>query len=315
MRYNNLDNTTTSDIYDSITDEYTITDLVTAGGFIFLLEYKDDGSFPIPQHTYHLVRVDRNGGNWDYLYDEVIGAQNILLKNIQADDVYVYWQNNFQLFKLPQDAEALPYTNLFINRVEVTQGVQSLADDVPLIRGKTTFVRVVPQADGEAVEWVTANLQLLTELGTELGEEMLPINSSLYLTVEPSPSPTVLESHFLFELPASITDTDTLRFRVIINPDNEPPELDTQQTDNIDFVALPMVASPELTIELFNLGYEVNGVAFNTNPGLALTRRWIQQAYPLSTEAFHFNTQDVDGGVALGARVAQTHPDCAAYSE
>ena len=49
-------------------------------------------------------------------------------------------------------------SNLRITGMEVTQGIQDLANSVLLVSGRRTFVRVYVKSDGPAVPGVTATL-------------------------------------------------------------------------------------------------------------------------------------------------------------
>lgn len=315
IRYNNLNSSTTTGIYNSVTSDYTIYDLVTGAGFLFILEYKSEGEPITLEHTYHLVRTGRSGGDWGYIYDQVIGTLEPVLINLRTDKNHVYWQETNKLLKLPQNAEALPYINLSISETEVTQGVKSTVNFLPLIRGKRTFIRVVPQADGEAVDWVTAHLQLFDDDDQPMGDVLLPING-MYQKVEPAPAGMVLDTQFLFEVPGSLVDGSNFRYEVTLNPYNEPPELDSERADNVVSGFRSLVPSPKLTLDMFYLSYTFNDTTFSNFPNMPLTIMWINQAYPLAEGAdyYEFIPHSLNWGNALGLRVAQIHPDCAMYT-
>jgi hypothetical protein len=91
--------------------------------------------------------------------------------------------------------------------IEVTQGIQDLANRVPLISGRRTFVRVYVQSDGPAVPGVTTTLTGVGTYGTIGGLVTVPLGSLApvnaagpRITVRPLPKRSVLDDSFLFDI-------------------------------------------------------------------------------------------------------------------
>jgi uncharacterized repeat protein (TIGR01451 family) len=117
--------------------------------------------------------------------------------------------------------------DLTIADMEITQGIQNLANDVPLVQDKTTFVRVYPAVDivdrrvGARLRGFRGNVELP-------GSPLRPINPAV--TVRTSGADRAFLSHtFNFWLPESwLSGNVTLRAE--INPDG--PVLESNTANN-----------------------------------------------------------------------------------
>jgi hypothetical protein len=97
-----------------------------------------------------------------------------------------------------------PPTNLHVTGMEVTQAIQDLANSVPLVSGRRTFVRVYVQSDGPAVPGVTATLSgagTILAPGAPGGAVTVPLGSLVpvnpygpRITVRPLPKRSILRS-------------------------------------------------------------------------------------------------------------------------
>ncbi|MBX2997535.1 MAG: hypothetical protein KF893_03420 [Caldilineaceae bacterium] len=106
--------------------------------------------------------------------------------------------------------------DLSIANMEITQGIQNLANGVPLVSNKETFVRVYPAVSPVGINPVTVRLEGRRG-GTLLGT-LSPINGSV--TVSPGAiDRTQLNRTLNFWIPASWR-TGTVEFRAIIDPNN-----------------------------------------------------------------------------------------------
>lgn len=131
-----------------------------------------------------------------------------------------------------------PARHLRVTGMEVTQGIQDLANSVPLISGRRTFVRVYVQSDGPAVSGVTASLSGAGTFCTVGGcvtnplGSLVPVNTVktattetplTHITVSPNPKRSNLNDSFLFELPWAWTNYRALRLHAEPSVGSGPP--------------------------------------------------------------------------------------------
>jgi len=161
---------------------------------------------------------------------------------LDVDGVYVQ-QDIRTISRLSFNAEALT-REIGIAGWEVTQGIQRLANDVPLVAGKTTFVRLYPTLeDGTDVGAVTAVLHGFHN-GVPLPESpiypsnmAIPVNATTTLADR-----AALDSGWLFQLPESWTRTDdglipqvgtTLSLQAVIDPNGAYAASDDDSNNEI----------------------------------------------------------------------------------
>jgi hypothetical protein len=110
--------------------------------------------------------------------------------------------------------------DLTISNMEINQGIQNLASNVPLVSNKETFVRVYPASAPGSVPAVTARLE--GRRGGVLLGMLSPVNGSISASAG-VPDRTLLNRSLNFWIPASWR-TGTVEFRAIIDPANVLPE-------------------------------------------------------------------------------------------
>ena len=71
--------------------------------------------------------------------------------------------------------------------------------------------------------------------------------------MRPNPNRNDINQSFLFELPWSWTQQDSLNLRFTLNPYKVP--LEPNYGDNQSSLTLPFVNSPTLSVEFFRLNY------------------------------------------------------------
>ncbi|GAB4577595.1 MAG: BACON domain-containing carbohydrate-binding protein [Anaerolineales bacterium] len=335
-RYNNLTGSLTQDIYvsDSTEPGAVVYEMVTDFTNLFILEERPTGTLKV--RDYLLLRTGRIGGEVDYLYAHTNHVDHPP-RNLRTDDEYLYWIETYgaeagqtHLLTLPNNADAMPLTNLFIDDMRVTQGIQTPENDIFLIRERRTFVQVFAQAETGLVPGVTATLHRLDESGNVIGTTY-PINkNSIYLTLLPVENQDSLQGNFLFEVPLAWTTTTPLRLRAVLNPANKPLELDTDRADNVWDMTLPLLPSPRLEVDFFVLtyGYTEDNIFHSFTPDMERdvlqTFDWIVRTYPLAstpgdatdpTPGFRPNLIEINMEGALWSRVMQTHWTCYVYFE
>ncbi|MEE8389889.1 MAG: hypothetical protein V3S14_03710, partial [Anaerolineae bacterium] len=224
----------------------------------------------IPLSGRRLRRKVLSGGTAETLVDNVRYAAPYL------DVDGVYFQEDIRtISRLPFDAAALT-REIGITGWEVTQGIQRLANDVPLVAGKTTYVRLYPTLeDGIDTDAVTAALH-----GSRNGEPLpgspiyplnitIPINASLTLADR-----VKLDSGWLFRLPESWTRTGdglipqvdtTTSLRAVIDPNGVYADTDDVSNNEItaDFLFTAkaptcMTMRPVVTNNSYQRVYDIN---------------------------------------------------------
>lgn len=193
-----------------------------------------------------LQRQAISGGTAEIIADNV----DLAAPYLDVDGVY-FQQDIRTISRLSFDAEALT-REIGIAGWEVTQGIQRLANDVPLVAGKTTYVRLYPTLeDGTDVGAVTAVLHgshngvTLPESPLYPSNMAIPVNAATTLADRGD-----LDSGWLFQLPKNWTHTDdglipqvgaTLSLRAVIDPIGAYAASDDSSnneiTDDFSFIA------------------------------------------------------------------------------
>lgn len=325
VRYDNEDDDTSDPIYtsDHPVDGTYVYDLVSDGSRLFLLEARPldcPGCFDTYDQV--VIRTPRVGfPTSDLLYVHSSELEISLdTFNLTTHDDYLYWQEMDRVLKLPRDAEALPLTNMTIERIEVTQGIQNINNGVPLIDGRYTYVRVFAQADQVEVAGVTAWLyRVHPATNAILDGPLQPVNTTgKNLTVLPELAPAAEDGAFLFELPLEWLHVGMpLKLQAQLNPSNTPAE--SNQNDNTAYtVVLYPVASPRLRLQVYAVTYNEGNVthAPRQDKDIQQTFSWLRRAYPLASVSENFSDPGLQPVIdyisvpGILSRITQTHEDC-----
>jgi len=296
VRYNNLDDTTSDPIYASNSRSASIHTLVTDPsaflfGHVFLIESREVSCDMFCTYENMLVRLEhRGGGTAETLHATGAGrpGETRIADHVKVNDNFVFWQENDTLKRLPQDADALPLTNMRITGLEITQSVQDLNNSVRLIQNRRTFVRVYVESDGDAVPGVTAYLYRTGGPGTvpTVDGPLVPVNPvGQQITVHPHSAfyRLGLNRSFLFELPWDWT-TGTLYLRAILNPNHVPPQA-SYANNTWHGGPFTFQASPRLQVQFVSFGYELDGQTYYPHliDDVFQTYSWIRRTYPLAS--------------------------------
>ncbi|HZY42801.1 MAG TPA: hypothetical protein VFF59_12475, partial [Anaerolineae bacterium] len=138
------------------------------------------------------------------------------------DTNYVYFPSvdnaTTDILKLPLNATAL-VRDLAADALEVTQGIQNLANDTPLVADKTTYVRAYateisgPAAlDADGYLYGTRNNVPLP------GSPLHPINGRRAIATGVSYDRAQLNSGWLFQLPGSWIQSGNVALRLVVDP-------------------------------------------------------------------------------------------------
>lgn len=221
------------------------------------------------------------------------GLGKILLSPFVVDDAAPedrYLEKN--LYWLLDYFDELFTGNLILDAIEVTQAIQSRDNDVVLIQGKKTFVRVharFPQSENKGQLPLVATLRgtATVDIGngnvveTELSPALSPVNPGGYAFISSQPDRDQLNDSFLFELPADWTEFAKLRLTAQIDPNgalNDPV-----LSNNSGSVVVNFATAYPLRLRLYDFRYEFGGGVVGV-PELHFDRieSWLRRAYPIA---------------------------------
>jgi len=284
-RYNVITGVLMQAIYTSPEPTGSIREIALKNGYIFMLEDRQTGpADPLPPISAFIVRKKSDGTGADsILYTSATSTGVGTAAHMLTHDGYLYWADSGALLRLPQDASALPQTNMRITSMEVTQGIQDLNNSVMLIQGKRTVVRVHVKSDGPSVDGVTAHLYRLNAALQPIGEPLVPSNKvGQYLKVPSNPKREILDDSFWFELPLDWTNDATLRLRADLNPFHYPVQL--SYANNAFVFSKSTTPSPrlEMNFVLFDYTYDGTKYAADYFNAYLPTLSWLHRAYPIS---------------------------------
>lgn len=210
-----------------------------------------------------------------------------------------------------------PPLTTHVTSIELTQGIQDVANSVPLFIGRRTFARVYVQSDGAAVAGVTARLRGLGAYLSGGGEVDVPLTplapsnaGGPRITVQPNPKRSILDDSFLFELPWEWTNFTGLRVFASLSEPNGPPV----QSCESDVVSAPVNEFGTFTtlrVAYVRMAYQLPGGYAEASSGeQRQSESWMRRTYPVSQLSF---TDDfVLFDPFLGRFVDQSDPFCQA---
>ncbi len=282
----------------------SINDLIVDSTEIFFYEVREDTSCGIfICYTAWLFRSGRgNSVPLANIYQTTSNnsTSNISSYGLDTDGTKLYWQENGNVLRLSNQATALPKTPMEVTGIEVTQGVQTANNTVPLIKGKTTFVRVYVKSDDGSRDVPGIAARLLAS-STNGSTGWLDPTNEFTITVKASPTRTNLNDGFLFELPWDVINGDNLTITAELNPNHDPEQTDNY-VNNVKTVGpFHLNPSPRLEIRLFSYYYAMGGSVLGPDyyePQNDIA--WIQRVYPVDESSGSLQTP---GG---GLRVSYT---------
>ncbi len=325
VRFNNIggDSTTVYTSSDTSAIIYSLTSTpVALAGRLFFYESRVESCPFFCIYNNFLIRIGRGGGIPETLYVATSDLpQSIIADHLRASGDALFWTEAGNVMRLPQTAKAL--VNMRITGIEVTQGIQDLANSVQLIENRRTFVRVYVESDGPAIPNITAYLYRMGFLGTNpIDGPLVPVNPvGTHLTVQANPNRDDINHSFLFELPWDWTTGGSLRLKAELNPNKVPGEPNFNDNNQLSGTHIYR-ASPRLEVQFVSWGYILNNTYYYPRlvDDVFQTYSWIRRAYPLASTAglasdpspgFRPNLWIIPDD-ALGSRVNRTAADCLA---
>lgn len=152
---------------------------------------------------------------------QAITAAPTQVNDIVSDNRNIFWQDGTQILRLSTSASAvtLDLTAGAAN-IEVIQAVQRNDNDVPLVSGKETFVRVFGRILSSSEGFTSLNAWPMVQLRGTRGGVPLPDSPLTPINFEPirsAPVDRTNMNNWLFRLPASWAD-GTVTLQAEVNP-------------------------------------------------------------------------------------------------
>jgi hypothetical protein len=123
--------------------------------------------------------------------------------------------------------------DLRIDHMEVVQVVQRQGNEIPLVAGKKTVVRVFVQAIGKALGGVASNVRgslfVWPEGKSEV--EVQPFNGAISVVIDATPKRSDTDSSLNFIIPAELTGAGVFSLKAVLNPTHEIKETNYDNND------------------------------------------------------------------------------------
>jgi hypothetical protein len=206
-----------------------------------------------------------------------------------TDELGVYFENP-AISRLPFSASAITH-DLRPVAWEVTQGVQSLNNDVPLVAGKPTAVRVYGrQLDGPLAANVEAVLAGARN-GTPLpGSPLQAVNGPHALSTGGTFDRARLSDSWLFVLPASWTASGPVNLSALVDSRNlysKPSPASNQLAGTFTFTQKPPVCIVAIPVR-------TNGPAANpTSANMRVAANTLKQLWPVPAVWLYHQDNDI----------------------
>lgn len=161
-----------------------------------------------------------------------------------ANDTLFYARRSVGIYSLSLNASAI-LRDLSVDGMEVTQAIQNLANDAPLVAQKVTYVRAYgKQLSGPDTPNVEARLAG-TKNGAPLpGSPLAPVNGVRSLKSGAGYDRARLNDGWYFQLPASWTNAGAVSLRVEVDPrliHTDPDRSNNERTQSVNFQDQPPV--------------------------------------------------------------------------
>lgn len=186
-------------------DPMRIRSLAAGAGHVFWLES------PSNDADGRIMRMEAGGGTAEIVREDAYAGTTIDPGRLDVDTEGLYYQSldRMRVLRIPVDAPAI-VREITFRGWEVTQAVQNVeSNDVPLVAGKDTYVRLYAEVDGPDAAGVQALLHGERD-GTPLpGSPLRPLNGAIPVNDDDSlgDQRSDPDSGWLFRLPSSWTKT------------------------------------------------------------------------------------------------------------
>lgn len=317
--YDHATGTLGSPLYTSAVSSWITSITADGSALYFIQQHVCDPACP---GRYTLYRLPFGGSAATLFFTDPGEVQT--MHSLQRHENTLFFIHDDEMKKIRTNADVTPLTNLRIDGFEITQAIQSDSNDVDLVRGKRTAVRLFASSDGVAIPGIYARLYRVDGSGTIIDGPLSPINLERvgsYLRVPETPDRDNINESFTFFLPPGWVDDPTLRLRAELNPFRFPPE--PSYTDNVLTTStFDMDASGRFEAHFILFEYDSGGDRYRPDyrQDYLQAVSWVRRAYPVAS-APGGHTDPSPGfrpkmswlyDADLGGNVDGTdrHPDC-----
>ena len=180
-----------------------------------------------------------------------------------------------------------PGVPIRVTGIELTQGIQDLANHVSIIPGKRLFARVHVKSDGPDFPNVTASL---SGLGASQGLQfplgpLVPSNSGgPRISVKANPKRNIVDDSFVFEIPWEWTGFESLRLAATLGEPAGPPPTGSCMSDLEAGPGVNIDMPTHLKVAFVRMGYQFPGAGVEraSSAEQRQTESWMRRVYPLS---------------------------------
>jgi hypothetical protein len=147
--------------------------------------------------------------------------------------------------------------DLTIDHIEVVQVIQTQGNDIPLVAGKKTVVRVFPRASGEALGGIVSNVRASLFFWPEGGKEVelkAVGNGTVNLVPGAEPEREKTEGSLNFVIPPEQAVTGAFSLRAVVNPGNVIEEKSYKNNEIVE--PLEFVQRNGLRVGYVRIGYK-----------------------------------------------------------
>ena len=206
-------------------------------------------------------------------------------------DGWVYFDTSNGLSRIRADAPPLSW-DLAFKDWEVTQGIQNLTNNVPLVANKPTYVRVYgTKLSGPAANNVEALLQGQDANGASLGTLRSINGVQNFLVNNGAPNRAVTNGGWLFQLPDSWTSAGVTRLTIQIDPRgvwNDP------NRGNNAVINQAFTFNHKAPVCIVTIPVRTHGpVADNNSPNLFFARDMLKRLWPVSDVWLYHQDDDI----------------------
>ncbi len=208
-------------------------------------------------------------------------------------DGWVYFETSNGLARIRADAPPIAW-DLTADAMEVTQVIQNLNNDVPLIANKPTYARLYGHlADGPSVFGVNALLYGTRGDGSPLpGSPLRPTNGTRNLLSGVTTfDRSKLADSWLFELPSSWLAAGAIRLSGAVEPRNPRNEVNPGNNAR-PYIGLNLIKKAPICI--VTIPVRSHGpAASNSDPSLFFARDMVRRMYPVSDVWLYHQDDDI----------------------
>jgi len=182
----------------------------------------------------------------------------------------------------------VPDVDLFIDAIEVTQGIQDLDNSVPLIANKRTYVRAHVRANQGDHPYVLGQFFVIWDFVKDGPYDA--DNPGGRITVKSDPDRGEVDDSFYFEIPPQMLWPGWIHICLDLNPDKNVPEFDYD--NNWACAQVQLTSSPQIKVRIYTVSFQYGpfpSYEASMDHVKALVS-WLHRAYPVPSVVWNTHT-------------------------